>query len=456
MRRLPLRGRLALLTAIAVAVAVAACSVASWFLVRDQLYAQLDKQVQVKSGVMHGPPGDPRPGALLRWMEGPLAASVRFCSEQARMSSDGRPDDQFMQVLLPDGGYCAVRDQGTITVTGQDRAVAEGTRASALHSGTGTGVNGTRTDLRVLTQRVYLGGQELTLMTGIPLDQVTTPLGRLGAVLLAVSALGVLGAAFAGLVISRAALKPVDALTEAVEAIARTEDLSVRIPEEGTDEIARLGRSFNTMTAALAASQERQRNLIADAGHELRTPLTSMKTNIELLMKSEATGRELAPDVKARLLTSVKLQMRELTTLIGDLLQLGSPAAKKREITEVPLHEVARRAVERARLRGPGLTVTAWLDPWYVRGDADTLERAVVNLLDNAVKFSPADGTVEIRLERGVLTVRDQGPGIPADELPYVFERFWRSPSARSLPGSGLGLSIVAQIAEETGGGVAL
>ncbi|GAA3233552.1 HAMP domain-containing sensor histidine kinase [Actinocorallia longicatena] len=470
MRRLPLRGRLALLTAVAVAIAVAACAVASWFLVRGQLYDQLDKQLVARSGIMPPPPGEDGGGLPQRNMiSNQIIVAAGTCTQELQTRPEGWPygpgDDQFMQVLNEDGGYCTAPGKGKIAVTAEDKAVAEGTSARSIGNSTGTSIDGTSTDLRVLTQRVTLdvidtegkhARKTYTVMTGMPLDQVTAPLGNLALTLLAVSALGVLGAAFAGLLIARAALKPVDGLTDAVEDIARTEDLSVKIPEEGTDEIARLGRSFNTMTAALAASQERQRNLIADAGHELRTPLTSMKTNIELLIKSQNTGRDLPPDVKERLLASVKAQMQELTTLIGDLLQLGSPAAKRREVTEVPLHEVARRAVERARLRGPGLTVTARLDPWYVRGDADTLERAVVNLCDNAVKFSPSGGVVEVRLEGGALTVRDQGPGIPEDELPYVFERFWRSPSARSLPGSGLGLSIVAQIAEEAGGKVAL
>jgi two-component system sensor histidine kinase MprB len=148
--------------------------------------------------------------------------------------------------------------------------------------------------------------------------------------------------------------------------------------------------------------------------------------------------------------------MHEMTSLIGDLLQLGSPAARQRQNVEVALHEVASRAVSRARLRGPNLMVEARLDPWYVQGNPDALERAVVNLCDNAVKFSPPGGTVQVRLSRGELTVRDHGPGIPEAEIPYVFERFWRSPGARSLPGSGLGLAIVAQAVEEADGKVRL
>jgi two-component system sensor histidine kinase MprB len=300
----------------------------------------------------------------------------------------------------------------------------------------------------------------VAISTAAPLSETERTLGNLALLLVIVAAIGVVGAATAGLLIARAALRPVDRLTDAAEHIARTEDLDTRIPTEGKDEIARLSRSFNTMTSALSASRDRQRMLIADAGHELRTPLTSLRTNIDLLLRSEVLGRKLPAETRYNLLTSVKAQLRELSSLVGDLLELArhTPAEPSTEI--VALHEVVGNAVERARLRGPGLRIEAVTEPWYVQGDAGSLERAVMNLLDNAVKFSPPGGAVDVRLhanERyGELTVRDHGPGIPPDELPYVFERFWRSPSARSLPGAGLGLSIVALVVREIGGEVKL
>jgi two-component system sensor histidine kinase MprB len=248
----------------------------------------------------------------------------------------------------------------------------------------------------------------------------------------------------------------VDRLTETVEHIARSEDLNVRIPVEGQDEIARLSASFNAMTGALASSRERQSQLIADAGHELRTPLTSLRTNIELLERSEVTGRPLPPGDRLALLASVKAQMSELASLIGDLQELSRPDAVEPTLQVVALHEVTETALRRARLRGPDLRILAEVAPWFVRGEGPALERAIVNLMDNAVKFSPAGGVVEVQLHGGQLTVRDYGPGIPAEDLPHVFERFWRSPSARSLPGSGLGLSIVARTVQQSGGEVSL
>ncbi len=454
MRHLTLRGRLALLTAAAVAFAVAACATASWFLLRDALYKELDRQLQVTSdlGQRMGP------GNRMQFM---INQALSDCSSEAtidpRFLGGPPPGEQLQQIVQESGTRCTIADRGVIPVSAADREVAVGRRATATYDGTGLDAEGKEMSVRIYTFGFVLqDGRRGAVMTALPLERATGPLGDLAIMLVLVSVLGVVVSAAAGLLTARASLRPVDRLTETVEEVARTEDLSVRIPEEGTDEIARLSRSFNAMTAALEASRERQRALIADAGHELRTPLTSMKTNIDLLIRSQETGRELPAATKAGMLASLRAQMRELTSLVGDLLQLGSPAAQTREIGTVAFHEVVQRAVDRARLRGHGLTVLSDLHPWYVQGDPDTLERAVVNLCDNAVKFSPSGGTVAVALEKGELTVADQGPGIPGEDLPHVFERFWRSPSARSLPGSGLGLSIVAQVVQEAGGTVVL
>jgi two-component system sensor histidine kinase MprB len=211
------------------------------------------------------------------------------------------------------------------------------------------------------------------------------------------------------------------------------------------------------MTSSLASSRELQQQLIADAGHELRTPLTSLRTNIELLTRSEETGRPIPAADRKALLASVKAQMTELASLIGDLQELSRSEGQRGErVQVVSLEDTVEAALRRARLRGPELTINASLEPWYTRAEPAALERAVVNILDNAVKFSPEGGTIEVQLSEGVLTVRDHGPGIAADELPHVFDRFWRSPSARALPGSGLGLSIVARTVQQAGGQVTL
>ncbi|WP_455350971.1 sensor histidine kinase [Streptomyces sp. SYSU K217416] len=439
-RALPIRSRLALLVAAAVAVAVAAVATACWFMVRAQLRDQLD--------------------ASLRSTNAAQQAS-RALSGFGCLSSpppQGRPFinnlSATVQIVLQDGDHCWVDGAETLPVTSSDIAVAKGLRDAVLHDVT----TADGTEMRVYTQPATAAGNEpVAISVARPLADVNDPLNTLALVLLVLAGIGVVGAGAAGLWVARAGLRPVDELTGAVEHVARTEDLTVRIPVEGEDEIARLSRSFNSMTAALASSRDRQAQLIADAGHELRTPLTSLRTNIELLARSEQTGRAIPPEDRRALLASVKAQMTELAALIGDLQELARPdAAGPGPLQVVALHDIARAALERARLRGPELTVTADLRPWYVRGEPAALERAVVNVLDNAVKFSPPGGTVEVALHRGELSVRDHGPGIPAEELPHVFERFWRSQSARALPGSGLGLSIVARTVQQAGGSVAL
>ncbi|MFJ4779461.1 sensor histidine kinase [Streptomyces sp. NPDC088762] len=439
-RALPLRSRLALLVSVAVAVAVAAVAAVSWVMVRTQLRDQLDRSLMATN---------------------PSAQVLRTLSEPC-VAAPSRPAQDIagnlnptVQIVLADGSHCWVSGLTNLPVSPADQQVAEGRRPSALHDA--TAADGTGMRVYTFAARTQPNAPVFGISVAKPLADIDKPLSTLAWVLLLVSGIGVVGAGAAGLWVARTGLRPVDELTGAVEHIARTEDLTVRIPDEGDDEIARLSRSFNSMTAALASSQERQAQLIADAGHELRTPLTSLRTNIELLARSEETGRAIPPEDRRELLASVKAQMTELAALIGDLQELSRPdAVSPGPLGVVALHEIAGSALSRARLRGPELDFTADLAPWYVRGEAAALERAVVNVLDNAVKFSPPGGTVAVSLRAGELAVRDHGPGIAAEELPHVFERFWRSPSARALPGSGLGLSIVARTVQRAGGSAEL
>ncbi|NUK12447.1 HAMP domain-containing histidine kinase [Streptomyces lunaelactis] len=452
-RALPLRSRLALLVAVAVAVAVAAVSTTCWFVVRGKLYDEVDSKLKSASGPVRS---------------SDLAVALRSCSQTPDSQADfGGPkaDYYFQLVRTADDKPCVFANSvGTVQVDSSDQDVARRADPAVWTFRNGTDTDGR--DVRVLTGAAVAavaqgpgGGvvADTALLIGYPLKETEGTLNDLALLLLIVSGIGVLGAGAAGLWIARAGLKPVDRLTGAVEHVARTEDLTVRIPVEGEDEIARLSRSFNSMTAALASSRERQAQLIADAGHELRTPLTSLRTNIELLARSEETGRALPPADRTALMASVTAQMTELALLIGDLQELSRPdAVQSGPLKVVAFHDVAEAALRRARLRGPELAITADLRPWYVRAEQTALERAIVNVLDNAVKFSPPGGTVEVSLRDGELSVRDRGPGIPADELPHVFERFWRSPSARALPGSGLGLSIVVRTVQQSGGEIEL
>jgi two-component system, OmpR family, sensor histidine kinase MprB len=442
LRALPLRSRLALLVTAAVAAAVAAVAAACWFVTRDQLEHQLDQSLRNSTAIDSA------------YVQNLLNACAGTAAVQ-----HGAPGSFRVQIIATTGAPCPAPPKAAFPTTAADIAVAGGQRDAVLHTVTDT--DGSK--LRVFTNQIRLNRPgpvaDTTLAVSVarPMSEVTGPLSSLAWVLFVVAGIGVVVAGAAGLWVARTGLRPVDELTDAVEHVARTEDLTVRIPVEGDDEIARLSRSFNSMTSSLATSRDRQSQLIADAGHELRTPLTSLRTNIELLARSDETGRAIPPEDRKALMASVKAQMTELASLIGDLQELARPdAAQPGPLQVVALHEITRTALQRARLRGPQLTITAELAPWYVRAEPAALERAVVNVLDNAVKFSPAGGTIDVTLHRGELAVRDHGPGIPAEELPHVFDRFWRSPSARQLPGSGLGLSIVARTVQQAGGEIAL
>ncbi|MFD5750999.1 sensor histidine kinase [Streptomyces sp. NPDC127033] len=441
-RTLPLRSRLALLVASAVAIAVAAVAVACWLLTRTQLPSELDSSLENTSA----------PASSVQ-------EAIAACNAGTNPESTATSGFAYVQVVLPNGQRCVAPGSEPVKVQQDDLEVADGTVHTSLHDS----VTDNGAKVRVFTQRApYRGGGLVTVSVSRPLAEIDASLNELAVLLALVAGVGVIGAGLAGLWVARSGLRPVDGLTRAVEHVARTEDLTVRIPVEGEDEIARLSRSFNSMTAALASSRDRQSQLIADAGHELRTPLTSLRTNVELLARSEETGRAIPPADRRALMASVKAQMTELASLIGDLQELSRPdAADPGPLQVVALHEIMGSALERARLRGPDLTISTDLRPWYVRAEPASLERALVNVLDNAVKFSPSGGTVEVALSggeggTGELTVRDHGPGIPAEDLPHVFERFWRSPTARALPGSGLGLSIVARTVQQAGGEIAL
>ncbi|TMR08038.1 HAMP domain-containing histidine kinase [Nonomuraea turkmeniaca] len=397
-------------------------------IVRQQMYEQVDRQL--------GTPPDKDKRNYVAWL-------MEHCGPVPRADTYFGPQ-RSTQLIYADGRPTCYNGPA-LEITKLDGVVARG---ASPHCRNGVTVDGT--EMRIRIENV---GPGMAVMDAVPLGDLRDTLEMVALMLGGVALLGVLAAATAGLLIARAALRPVGRLTRAVEHIARTEDLDTSIPVKGDDEIARLSSSFNAMTTALASSKERQKQLVADAGHELRTPLTTLRTNIDLLLRSEQTGRSLDPDAKQRLLRNVKAQFAELSTLVADLLQLARGDTEHEPHVELPFHEVVTAAVERARLRGA--EVVTDLSPWYVVGSAASLERAVLNLIDNAAKFSP-DSQVDVSLERGSLTVRDHGPGLPEEELPHVFERFWRSPSARGLPGSGLGLAIVAQAVEEAGGKVTL
>jgi two-component system sensor histidine kinase MprB len=248
-----------------------------------------------------------------------------------------------------------------------------------------------------------------------------------------------------GFAVSRAATRPLARLTGAAERVTATGELHHRIPEGTDDEPGRLAAAFNAMLAALEGSRDAQRQLVADASHELRTPLTAIRANIELLERAPG----LPPGERAAMLASARGQLEDLTVLVGDLVDLARPGERPVEPPEdLRLDELVADAVERARVHAPATAFELTAEPCVVRARRGRLARAVGNLLDNAVKWSPPGAPVEVRVQDGEVTVRDHGPGIAKTDLPHVFDRFYRAPSARGLPGSGLGLAIVKHVAD--------
>jgi two-component system, OmpR family, sensor histidine kinase MprB len=424
-----LASRVILLTTIAVGLAVAFLSVGAYFTVRMQLQSTLDESLLDRAHRAADSPALqqlPTDYELPSWALG--AADVRIAFITSSRS-----------ILTPD------RDRPFPSLGDPEAAVAAGQQEWSIRT---ISADGTR--YRVVTVPTAQPGQALVIAQSLHAQEQV--LEQLGVVMLLFGLAGVIGAGVAGWTVARNGLRPVRRLTAAVEDNARTEDLRP-LPVEGDDEIARLTTAFNQMLTALAASRARQRRLVADAGHELRTPLTSLRTNLDLLAQADGSP-DLPAEARAELLSDVRAQIEELTTLIGDLVELAREEPMAHVVEPVDLAEVVDRAVARVRLRAPTIAFDVKADPWWVVGESSALERAMTNLLDNAAKWSPPDGVVTVRISEGVLTVDDEGQGISDADLPHVFERFYRAEESRSMPGSGLGLSIVRQVVERHSGSV--
>ena len=427
-----LRRRLVLLATAAVAVAVVLAVLTSYLVVRKDLRAGVDaalRDLSPRVSFVRAPP----PGELTA---APEAVQIQL-PEAPLGGATG-----IAQAVQPSGEVIARRGAPRLPTDSRTRAVANSSRKPFFRDATVDGVH-----VRVLTTQ-GLAGDAFVLAR--PLTEVDDALERLRWVLLAVALAGIGLAAGLGVLVARATVAPVARLTGAAEKVTATRDLSHRIEAQGTDELARLAASFNAMLAALERSQDAQRQLVADASHELRTPLTSVRANLELLERARA----LPEDERAQILAGARAQLEELTVLIEDLVDLARPGEQLVEEPEdLRLDELVREAVQRARRHARGdLRFDVQAEPCLVRGSRAGLHRAVSNLLDNAVKWSPAGATVHVGVRDGEVTVQDDGPGIAPDDLALVFDRFYRSANARGLPGSGLGLAIVRQIAEAHGG----
>ena len=401
------RQRLMLLAATAIAVTVTGSAIAVWIVAKHELVSQVDTTLSSRAEDLINHQGF-----------GPF------------------DNDTPYEIVAPDGTPA----RGvSIPVDARVRAVAVGKSDGFRRN---THVQGYH--LRQLVLPLDGGGAVIVVHT---LSETDHALNRIKFWILVVGGTGIVVAAALAAFVAAAALRPVRRLTAAAESVAATGSLSERVQGEGGDELGRLATRFNEMLAALETSVGAQRRLVADASHELRTPLTAVRTNVDLLREGKLSDEE-----SRRALEEASVELGALTKLVADLVELARGEERKLRIEEVQLDDLVAGIVERTQARAPQVRFVTALSPTLVKADPDLLERAVSNLLDNAVKYSPEGAPVEVTVRGGEVIVADHGPGIAAEDLPRVFDRFYRAAAARSKPGSGLGLAIVREAAEAHGG----
>jgi two-component system sensor histidine kinase MprB len=415
------RLRVTLLATAAVAIAVAAASGVVYVVVRHQLLGEVDQSLvnRARDFVAHPGPG-PEFGIV------PLGP---------RQNLGGPPT--YLQVISSAGEGAAVSLPG---IKDAERLAGKGGRPF-FSEGHVEAAEGGDVHVRVYSAQLADG---VALQVARPLDEVDHTLHRIGLYLLFIGLGGIALAGALGALVGQATLRPVGQLTSVAEQVTETRDLSRRIRAGSRDELGRLASAFNEMLEALDSSLKAQKQLVADASHELRTPLASLRTNIEVL----AGGKRLPAEERRKLLEDVIGQVEELSSLVGALVEVDPDAPPELE-DDVRLDELVATAVDRARLHSPDVEFATDLSPSVVTASPLQVDRAVSNLLDNAAKWSDR---VEIRVDGYSVTVRDHGPGIAPEDLPHVFDRFYRAAAARKLPGSGLGLAIVKQVAQAHGG----
>ncbi len=467
-----LRTRIAAVAGLSVTLAVLAVAISLYIAVRSDLRGAVDKGLHARVGVLlralphldrraiargsgavvvfggaaaHGGAGGAHPA-------GGGTSIYAFSGFPSRVGpAPFGGASGYVQFIAPNGSVLVPGGQGSsssaIAIGSAERAVARRGRGDVLRDRT---VNDTR--LRVLTQGVGARG---AVMVARPLTEVESELKELLLILAIVGATGIALAAALGAVVAKVALAPVRRFTARTERLTASDAsgsselyLSGRLEVRGRDELGRLADSFNRTLDALEHSVEAQRQLVADAGHELRTPIASLRANIQVLGEAERL-----PDAdRESLREDIVNELDELTALVSDVIELARGSASEDQRDDVRLDEVVAAVVERVRRRARGVTFEPTLEPTLVRGEAARIDRAVSNLLENARKWSPEEGLVEVGLHAGVLSVRDHGPGFGENDLNHVFDRFYRADRARKLPGSGLGLAIVRQAAEAHGG----
>jgi two-component system sensor histidine kinase MprB len=437
--------RITLASAAAVAIAVALASATTYVLVRNRIHHHINQSLTTLAGGF---------AAAAQGLENPSTANASTYANLLRRFPVRAGDTTNVAQLVTAGG-------ATVTVLrGQSLQLAQPASATITELAKAGGgrfafdATAHGQPFRVLAEGVAPG---FAIIVTHSLAEADSTLGELRLILLILTIAGVLLAALLGWFVARTTLAPVRALTATVRHITETQDLGERIAEDRRDELGSLARSFNSMLGVLEDTMHKldesarvQRRLVADASHELRTPVTSIRTNIEILEQVDG----MPADEREKIVRDVVVQLEELSELINDLIELARADEHVDSREEIRLDVLVAEAIERARLYSPRARFDVALDETVVTGVPSRLGRAVNNLLDNAARHSPPDGVVEVSVDREGVRVRDHGPGVDPDDLPYVFDRFYRGAGARGRQGSGLGLAIVRQVAEQHGGWV--
>ncbi|MGC9220463.1 MAG: sensor histidine kinase [Solirubrobacteraceae bacterium] len=368
-------------------------------------------------------------------------AFAKMTAEERIETALGGPTGYFQSVCANGSVVAQSGGRPQLPVTAQVRAVARTLHGAYYFSGR---VRGTRLEIYVVPDPADRKAVEVA----VPLTSTDAALRGLAFTDVLLAGGGILLAGLIGALVARSALAPIRRFTDETERVTSALEQPLRLDEEGALEIRRLAASFNQTLEALEQSVQAQRHLIADASHELRTPIAALRSNVQIFLESE----RLPAEEQAGLRDAILAELDELTQLVADVLELARGARQDEHVEEVELDAIVQDAVERGMRRSPDLRFTVELEPTTIANSADRVARAVGNVVDNARRWSKADGEVQVRLHAGALSVRDHGPGFRDEDLQHVFERFYRSAEARRMPGSGLGLAIVKQAAEAHGG----
>jgi two-component system sensor histidine kinase MprB len=427
-----------LVAAAAVGVAIVLVAIVSYMEVKGQLRGQVDNTLRAQAA---------------------LVAEGNFHAlDVPTLPANAGGGAPYVEVVSANGDAGTPQGEAGLPVTPVARAVAQG-RPGEYLSDVWVGGNHLREITVAFSYTTIQTGQQTTVAVELarPLNGVDGVLSNLRLILLLLCAAGIALAAMLGRLAARHVLSPLAEVAHAAEHIGETEDLTTRIQVRADDEVGQLATRFNAMLdrletsrAAVDESVRAQRQLVADASHELRTPVTSLRTNVEVLLQ----GGALSDEDRERLLSDVVEQSEELSALVGDLIELARGDQPIESPDDVRLDIIVEEAVDRARRNAPGIPIDTDLEAVVVDGVPERLLRAVNNLLDNAIRHTHPGTTIDVRVDRKGVRVRDHGDGVDPADLPHVFDRFYRGVNSRGLQGSGLGLAIVRQVAEQHGGSV--